>query len=321
MTQHRHPPFLIAAGILFLALTLLLLFHHVRSISDLNLTHFWIVVSLTGALITGHASARTTFGYRFYAFIMFIVCTIVCVTFSAGRSAVLMEQYEREALKGSQEYAALIADIPRLQSLVDQAKAQADGAQRAFTAAAEAMAKECASGKGIRCDGKKEAATLAQSNATTLYTRYEEHKEALDHARAKLESLKPPAPANEEFQSFALPVAFLSGKPVSEVMDTVKFFAPYVLAFILEGMTIFCFNARYPVTPHSPPPSTVTVTYPPTERIDVAQLARELGKSQSALRKQLRATMPKPLHGSWSWSREEAERIKQQLASGIGSVH
>ena len=282
--------------------TIIVLFGHVRSIDDLTLTHLYIALALTVTLGAGHFMWSTDSVLIAAAFgILFVTGTIVCVGLSGGRSAAILEQKERVA----KDIRKMRADQWRI---VEDAKAKADRAlQDSTDADAEAdaakieMDRECATGKGIRCDGRKLSYDEAKNKAEQLHKRAlileERYRIELDKYHAM-----PPEPVpNEDLISFARIWAHIKGTSEDVAMHEIKLFLPYGFALLTEFGTIMFFRHGFGHrTQHQ-------------RLVTLAELSYDLGLHPKTVRKMLRVmNVPKPAAG-WQWPEDQANAIAQRI--------
>ena len=135
----------LALGLIFAAGTGYVLFSDVHSPADISIDHVNTALVLLGTIAAGHYFGITLRSYRLLTAIgcavLFVAGTFICVVGSASRGAELNQRHTAEAHK---------INAQRETTERELIKARNDREQLS-----KEFARECASGKGKRCDGIK----------------------------------------------------------------------------------------------------------------------------------------------------------------------
>lgn len=145
-------------GIFFAGITTITIFDDVWHGAPVTIAHMNALGALVAAIASGHFLVPTLRQKRPVAALglamIFLGATAYVVTSSGARNAEVASVKASEILKANEERAGILAKLAEAEADVEQAKAEYDEAKRL-------AAKECASGKGKRCDGRVETRDAA----------------------------------------------------------------------------------------------------------------------------------------------------------------
>lgn len=306
----------IAFGIACIIGTVIVLFGHVRSIRDLTISHLYISLALIVALGAAHFMweafedgwSGVFIGVSFT--LLFILSTIVCVGFSAGRSADMIDQRERLAEETNTQRSNADKAVKEAEKRYEQLRTHSNEARERATASTSAAAEECTTGKGKRCDGSKDSATLLDVQAKNAE---KETKDALVEVfkrRQEASKLGHVEVANGDLRHIAKLYALFSGKTEDQAFIELKMILPYVLALLTEfGGIVFLKYGRSPV-PIKPAPIAPSM-------VTLKEIAEEMGAEERACRKILRSAGEQRTDLGWAWNSADVHRIKSTLSAQI----
>lgn len=208
-------PGAIALGIVLAIGTAVVLFWDVRAVADITTDHLMTAAMLLVTIAAGHYFLPTLRQGRVLPAVglavLFLAGTFVCVTGSAGRGAEVSSKKAAEAGKVNEDR--------------KDAKEQLDVARAKREGLAEALAKECGSGKGARCKGLREALEAQESHVALL--------------QARVERLQPAQEANVRLKHAARVFGFfVPGSDVKRIEEGLELTWPFALALVMELGTI-----------------------------------------------------------------------------------
>jgi len=208
-------------GAIFALGTTAVILDDVRHGAEFTTDHVMTVLVILGTIAAGHMFWPAVKALRLMSAIglalVFAGGTYFCVSGSAGRAAKVAQHREAEATK--------IADARK------DAEIELKKARDARASASANLAKECASGKGLRCDGLKTALEAADDQVR-LY-------------EVRLDRLQPSEQANGELRYTAELVALVIRAPVQEIEKAIGLITPLAKALILELATIVFFGLGF----------------------------------------------------------------------------
>ena len=289
--------------------TLIVLFGHIRHLDDLTLNHLYILTSLIVAFGAGHYMLETT-GFRRASFIaLFLIATLICVGLSGARSA---SSYQSRI----DDHASAVARAEILKRQIDDIASQRasrtkelDTVNARLRTMRADIESECSTGAGKKCDGRKSSLLVEQHAAddialslAALNTQYWAKQEELIKAT--------PTPSNPELRHLSRMIGTVFNASEERVLATLLLVLPYALSLITEfgGITLINFGlSRAPVT--VAPPAT------DDPLISLSDIALSLNIDARIARKRVRELgLQKPPHG-WSWSKTDAEIIRERLSN------
>ena len=259
-------PGAIALGAICALGTAIVLFWHVRSVADITSNHVMIALALIVTLGAAHLLLKAGWRHPFAALaflVLFLAGTAVCVTLSAGRGAevisrkvadVGLENGKRSAHEGK----VAEANVDR-----KAAKAAHEAALAEAKDAREKAAIECATGKAIKCDGKRATADAADKAEAESLKRSDQADSHYWMLVAQLADMKPDQVANVDLKQAAKVFAFLTGYDVKKTMEGVELLWPFMLALLTEFGTIAFFNYGFGHKTVSAPKEKVTTVSEP----------------------------------------------------------
>lgn len=310
--SHIRSPSALIFGLLCLTGTVIVLFGHIRHLDDLTLNHLYIMLALIVTLGSGHfmwdAYAVGWWGIaRGLSFTtLFVVGTLVCVGLSGGRSAAIIAQHDFDAQQIAVARAKQQGRVDAASDAVAAIKSQYDTAKATADEALAKANRECATGKGTLCLGKRDSANALATAVQALYAQKRDAEEAFMRESKALDAIKPLPPPNTDLAAFAHIYAFFAGIPESTALDTVKLLLPYGFSLLTEFGAIAFFQHAF--APSTPAPIVPTIT--------IADIARDLAMKPDEARKALRTMkVPKPPQG-WVWSVAEAQAIRATIRNG-----
>ena len=208
-------------GLVFLGGTVIQVYGDVIKGAPVNEKHLLSAVIIIGAILVGHIAVEAwrigRYGSMFGFGLIFAACTALVVMMSVGRQGENMAWTQAQADTNE-----------------DSRRTAQDGLKKANAMLAEAqdkLAKECASGKGKRCDGIR--STIAVYEAA-----------AAGH-QATLEKVGPPklvAPEEEQFAKLAA-VFFSVDKDRTKAATIMA--KPFLVSAICEFGVIICFGFAF----------------------------------------------------------------------------
>lgn len=211
-------PGAIGLGLLFAVGTACALFWDVRSAADITIDHVMTGLVLIGTIAAGKmfgpALSRKAWHQAFGLALLFAAGTFICVTGSAGRNAEVGQHKAAEARTVNDARARTESNL---------ARAQADRADLN-----RQMARECATGKGKRCEGLR---------ATIEYA--DTHIAVLEGALARLQ---PEQTENGGLHHAAKVFALVLRAKVETVEAALVLLWPFAKAMMLEVATIVFFS-------------------------------------------------------------------------------
>lgn len=161
VSRYIRSPGALALGILFALGTCWVLFHDVRSLSQITVDHVLTLGTLLGTIASGHFLVPAVRDRQYLAAIglglAFCAGTFICVTGSAGRGGEAIEQQT--------------ATAKSINAQRDDAIAELKAARAKREELATSFAKECATGKGNRCAGVRETMAYTDSHIAILEAR------------------------------------------------------------------------------------------------------------------------------------------------------
>lgn len=219
-TTVRSPGAIALGGVFALGTTYVIL-DDVRQGAEFSADHVITVLVILGTIAAGHWFWPTVRSLRLMSALglalVFAGGTFFCVSSSAGRSAKVLQHREAEANKVS--------------GARSDAETELKKARQARAELSASYARECSSGKGLRCTGLKEALGTADDQVR-LY-------------EVRLDGLKPAEQANGELRYTAELVALVVDAKVGEIEKALGLLTPLAKALILELATIVFFGLGF----------------------------------------------------------------------------
>ena len=221
----------IAVGLFFTAVTLFVLLDDVvRYGAAVTIKHIVTVAVLLGTVYFGHRfwiELRSwRFGTTFGCAVLFLAGTLTCVLMSAGRNAEVIT---------TKVLAANSVNTDRIQTLLDR-----EESKKRYQAALDAETLECATGKGRKCEARRETTQLARADLD----KYERAVHALPHEQV----------ANADIVAAASLLARLPGVNADKasIQATLELGFPFLQSLFCElaaicGFAIGLGHARKPV--------------------------------------------------------------------------
>lgn len=212
----------IIAGCVFLAGTLAILFEDVLNGAPLALKHLITLVILSGTILAGHLASQARRDWRtwiaaFGFFLVFLSGTALVVYSSVGRQASMTTQVNASAEEINDRRAQIQKDRAKAQGMLDSALAS--------------FGKQCATGKGVRCDGI--GATI------------DVYRAAVKGHDAELKEIGWSRPVNPEAEQFAEIIAAVIGLDAAakgKVKAGALLAIPLLITLFLEFGTIQSFG-------------------------------------------------------------------------------
>lgn len=200
----------IAAGMVFCAGTLGILFEDVIHGAPLALKHGLTLVTLAGTIMTGHLANGARASRHWFSavgFALVFVCGTALVVYSSvGRQAASSIQTTGQIEEANERR----ADIKRARV---KAQGMLETAQGDF-------ARECKSGKGSRCDGIRATIDVYQA--------------AVKGHNAELDEIGASKPVNPEAEQFAEIAAVVLGANKAKVKAGALLVVPFLVTLFLE---------------------------------------------------------------------------------------
>lgn len=151
-------PGALALGLFFAGVTACTIFDDVWNGAPFTIGHMNALAALVAAVASGHfimpAARQGLYGAALGLALIFAGATAYVVTSSGARNAEVANSKAAAILKANEERASIRAKLAEAETDVDAAKADHDEAKRL-------AAKECATGKAKRCDGRIETRDAA----------------------------------------------------------------------------------------------------------------------------------------------------------------
>lgn len=238
-------------GLIFALGTAYVILDDVRQGAAFTTDHVMTVLVILGTIAAGHMFWPAVRSLRLMSAVglalVFAGGTFFCVSGSAGRSAKVLQHKEAEA--------NVVSDARK------DAETELKKARDARAVASANFAKECASGKGNRCDGLKAALDAADTQVYRM--------------EARLDGIKPSEPANGELRYIAELVTLAVPAKVQEVEKALALLTPLAKALILELATIVFFglgfgHEKVSKRPASPAPGEMKKLPAPKQEIVIA---------------------------------------------------
>jgi len=300
--------------------TLIVLFGHVRTLEDLTISHLYIFLALIVAYGAGHfmweafnEEPRSIFSGLSFT-VLFLLATVICVGFSAGRSGDIIEQHERDA----KHFERLRIDAQK--AVQDARRKHIEAQKRATEArtkrdeATDRLSTQCESGAGTKCKGSKESLAVLEGSLTSADKAVIDALAEVYQFEQAFAAMGPPTVSNGELRHIATLISLLFGTPEDHAFALLKHSLPYVLAFLTEfGAIVFIKYGTTPIPARPLPPPAPEVK--PLPAVTLKEIADELGIEDRLARKYLRAARePRPELG-WCWDATEAQRIRSVLSA------
>lgn len=222
--------------------TLITLFWHVRSPSDITPNHVFILLALMCALGGAHFTVRALkercFGSALFFCFVFLAAGSVCAIMAAGRGAetliarqATVAHADGHRLNHERKIIEAKADKESARAAADKAQANAEGKQ-------EAAAQECKSGRKSRCEGVTYTAEQAAGQAALLAKRAEGADARYWTLVAQLAEFKPIIPANVELKNAAKLWALITGYDEGKSNEALELLWPLLLSYLTEIGTV-----------------------------------------------------------------------------------
>lgn len=228
MSRYVRSPGALALGILFALGTCWVLFHDIRSLSQITVDHVLTLGTLLGTIASGHYFVPAVRDRQFLAAfglgLAFCAGTFICVTGSAGRGGEAIEQQAATAKSINAQRDDAIAELKAARAKRDEL--------------AISFAKECATGKGSRCAGVRE---------TMSYT--DSHIAILD---ARVAMLRPEQVANGKLKKAAEVISRFTGRRQDDLVKDLELAWPFANALIWELLTITFLSLGLASPRHAP---------------------------------------------------------------------
>lgn len=222
--------------------------------AEFTTAHLQTVLAIIGTIAAGHMCLPALQARRWLPGIgcalLFAAGTIYLVTASGARNALIAHDRAARAEKLNDERAAAKAKL-------DEAEADFADAKEAFEAAKSAAAKECASGKGKRCDGR----TATREAAAKDLERADSHVSVM---RVRLSVIQPEADISAGYDHAGRLISALPGVSAAPAVITerLQLVMPFILVVILELGTLVFASLAMPPAPagYKPRPSETAQT-------------------------------------------------------------
>lgn len=190
------------------------LFEDVIRGGAVNVGHVTGVIALIVTIAAGHMLWPRIWSRPFAALglaLLFAGGTGYVVITSAGRTAHVMADKALEASEANARYTRAMADLDRARDVAAASKA--------------AAARECATGKGKRCDGMAATADRDDAYMWTLQVRADRMK---------------PVSAQSDYLQAAKLIAVITGKPERTIEANLALLVPFLLVLLCEaGAVVF----------------------------------------------------------------------------------
>lgn len=204
----------LALGIFFGAATAAILFWDVRSLADISPDHALTLGTLLGTISAGHylvpALKQRNLLAALGLAIAFAAGTFVCVAGSAGRGGEAIQQRAATASKANEQRQDAREELKKARARRDELDQQ--------------MIRECATGRGTRCQGLKTSIEYADSHIAILQVR----ADAAPAAQI----------ANVKLAKAAEVVARFVARPQTEIEKDLTLLWPFAQAVMWELLTI-----------------------------------------------------------------------------------
>lgn len=187
----------LALGVFFTAITCRTVFDDVWQGAPVTVAHLNSLAAIVAAIASGHFIIPTFLQKRIPAALglaaIFVGATSYVVTSSGARNAEVAGQKAAAIIKTNEERKALIGKLADAEADVENAKAEREtGKAQAlsdvrkaadeYDAAKRDAAKECASGKAKRCEGREATRDAAKAELDAAERRAADKRAALDKA-------------------------------------------------------------------------------------------------------------------------------------------
>lgn len=262
-TTIRSPGALVL-GVFFAGVTARTIFDDVFTGAPVTIAHLNALAALVAAVAAGHYVLPTFKQKRFPAALglaaIFVGATAYVVTSSGARNAEVASQKAAAIVKTNEERAALRVKLAAAESDVDRAKAELEAGKAStaadlakasadYDAAKRDAAKECASGKAKRCEGREATRDAAKAELEAAErrgaTRRAELAKAVElaesHAgmmRGRIAVLGPEAKPFEGYHQAAR-VFEAAGLGAADVIEArLELLMPFGLVLITELSTV-----------------------------------------------------------------------------------
>lgn len=211
------------------------LFEDVIRGGAVNVGHVTGVIALIVTIAAGHMLWPRIWARPFAAIglaLLFCGGTGYVVITSAGRTAHVMADKALEAQEANARYTQAMADLGKARDVAAASKA--------------AAAKECASGKGKKCDGVMATADRDDAYMWTLQVRADRQK---------------PVSAQSDYLQAATLFAAMSNKSVAEIEANLKLGIPFLLVIICEVGAVVFGNLAFEHKQLAAPPQVQALTF------------------------------------------------------------
>lgn len=237
-------------GLFFTAVTARTIFDDVWHGAEITVAHLNALAALVAAIASGHLAWPCLKARRLPAALglamIFTASTAYIVTSAGARNAEVAQAKAAEIIKTNEERAAIRAKLADAEADVEQAKADHDDAKRM-------AAKECASGKGKKCDGRIETRDAAAKDLE----RAESHAALM---RGKLAYLGPEARPFEGYHHAAKVFEAANLGDAAVIEARLELLLPFALVLISEfGTLVFLGMALGHRATVGNPPAAATV--------------------------------------------------------------
>lgn len=218
----------LALGLFFTTVTARTIFDDVWHGADITVAHLNALAALVAAIASGHLVWPCLKAGRLPAALglaaIFVASTGYIVTSAGARNAEVAQAKAAGIVKSNEERAVIKAKIAEAEADVEQAKADYDDSKRL-------AARECASGKGKRCDGRIESRNAAAKDLE----RAESHAGMM---RGRLAMLGPETRPFEGYHHAAAVFAAAGLGDASIIEARLELLLPFVLVLISEVGTL-----------------------------------------------------------------------------------